>query len=67
MTFCRRSQVCPCHEDTVGIAVLGESVETETELRMLKGAGIRLIQGYYFARPIMETFQTMAELTQKAG
>jgi len=51
----------------MGITLLGEGVETEAELLMLRSAGIKLIQGYYFAKPMVETFQTMAELTQKAA
>lgn len=50
----------------LGITVLGEGVETEAELLMLRSAGIRLIQGYFFAKPMIETFQTMAEVTRKA-
>ena len=51
----------------LGITVLGEGVETEAELLMLRGAGIRLIQGYYFAKPMLETFQTLGELDRKAA
>lgn len=49
------------------IIVLGEGVETEAELMMLQSAGIHLIQGYYFAMPMLEHFQSMDELTQKAA
>lgn len=49
------------------ITVLGEGVETETELQMLRSAGIKLIQGYYFAKPMIETFQTINELDRKAA
>ena len=51
----------------LGITVLGEGVETEAELLMLRGAGIRLIQGYYFAKPMLETFQTLSQLDHKAA
>ena len=51
----------------LGITLLGEGVETEAELLMLRSAGIKMIQGYYFARPMIETFQTMAEITRKAA
>ena len=51
----------------LGITVLGEGVETEAELLMLRGAGIRLIQGYYFAKPMLETFQTLGQLDRKAA
>jgi len=37
------------------ITVLGEGVETEAEVRSLRAAGVRLFQGYYFARPSLET------------
>ncbi|MRK03032.1 EAL domain-containing protein [Aeromicrobium sp. S22] len=36
------------------ITVLAEGIETEAEFRVLKGAGIRLFQGYWFARPAFE-------------
>ena len=45
----------------------GEGVETEAELLLLRSAGIRLIQGYYFAKPMVETFQTLGELDRKAA
>ena len=51
----------------LGITLLGEGVETEAELLMLRSAGIKLIQGYYFAKPMIETFQSMAEITRKAA
>ena len=51
----------------LGITVLGEGVETEAELLMLRGAGIRLIQGYYFAKPMLETFHTLGELDRRAA
>jgi EAL domain-containing protein (putative c-di-GMP-specific phosphodiesterase class I) len=38
----------------LGIVVAAEGVETETEVRVLRGAGIRLFQGYYFAKPEIE-------------
>lgn len=40
-----------CIAEALGITVLAEGVETEAELRVLKAAGIRLFQGYYFAKP----------------
>jgi EAL domain-containing protein (putative c-di-GMP-specific phosphodiesterase class I) len=36
------------------ITVLAEGVETEAELVMLKAAGISLLQGFYFAKPMVE-------------
>ncbi|WP_102957554.1 EAL domain-containing protein [Mangrovicella endophytica] len=38
----------------LGITVLAEGVETEAEFLALKAAGIRLFQGYYFAKPAFE-------------
>ncbi len=38
----------------LGIQVLAEGVETEAEFIVLKAAGIRLFQGYWFARPAFE-------------
>lgn len=48
------------------IKLLAEGVETEAELTILKAAGITLFQGYYFARPQVETFQTFNELAKAA-
>jgi EAL domain-containing protein (putative c-di-GMP-specific phosphodiesterase class I) len=50
----------------LGIQLLAEGIETEAELAVLKGLGIKLFQGYYFARPQVETFQGMADLRQAA-
>jgi EAL domain-containing protein (putative c-di-GMP-specific phosphodiesterase class I) len=36
---------------TLDIAVIAEGVETQGELAILRAAGIRLFQGYLFARP----------------
>ena len=46
----------------LGILVLAEGIETAAELAILKAMGIRLFQGYHFARPQLEKFQTMADL-----
>lgn len=48
------------------IVLLAEGVETSDELSVLKGAGIKLFQGYYFARPVVEKFQSYGELSQAA-
>ena len=50
----------------LGITLLAEGVETRAELDVLKAAGIRLFQGYYFARPMVEAFQSMSEISQAA-
>ncbi|HZY67163.1 MAG TPA: EAL domain-containing protein [Devosia sp.] len=44
------------------VMVLAEGVETEAELLTLRAAGIRLVQGYLFGKPEVETFRTEAEL-----
>ncbi|KQT54380.1 diguanylate phosphodiesterase [Aureimonas sp. Leaf454] len=36
------------------ITILAEGIETEAEFTTLRAAGIRLFQGYYFARPAFE-------------
>jgi EAL domain-containing protein (putative c-di-GMP-specific phosphodiesterase class I) len=38
----------------LGIMVLAEGVETEAEFLFLKAGGIRLFQGYWFAKPAFE-------------
>ena len=50
----------------LGITLLAEGVETKAEMDVLKAAGIRLFQGYYFARPVVEKFQSYDELGQAA-
>jgi EAL domain-containing protein (putative c-di-GMP-specific phosphodiesterase class I) len=37
--------------DELGIQILAEGVETETEFKILGAIGVRLFQGYYFGRP----------------
>lgn len=44
------------------IRVLAEGVETEAELVALRAAGITLFQGYYFAKPQVETFEADLKL-----
>lgn len=50
----------------LGIVLLAEGIETAAELMVLKAAGIRLFQGYYFAKPKLEGFVSMGELAQAA-
>jgi EAL domain-containing protein (putative c-di-GMP-specific phosphodiesterase class I) len=38
----------------LNITVLAEGIETEAEFLVLKEAGIRLFQGYWFAKPAFE-------------
>lgn len=48
------------------ITVLAEGVETEAELMALKSVGISLFQGFYFAKPQLETFAPIAEFALAA-
>jgi EAL domain-containing protein (putative c-di-GMP-specific phosphodiesterase class I) len=41
----------------LGIEMMGEGVETAEEYYWLRGAGISLFQGYYFARPAFEALE----------
>ena len=50
----------------LNITLLAEGIETEAELMVLRQMGIRLFQGYYFARPQLERFQTMHEMAAAA-
>lgn len=38
----------------LNITLLAEGIETEAEFRVLRAAGIRLFQGYWFAKPAFE-------------
>ncbi len=40
--------------EQLGITVLAEGIETEGEFTVLQAAGIRLFQGYWFAKPTFE-------------
>lgn len=46
----------------LGIQVLAEGIETLPELLCVRAAGIRLAQGYLFAKPEFELFRSEAEL-----
>jgi EAL domain-containing protein (putative c-di-GMP-specific phosphodiesterase class I) len=41
--------------EALGVVVLAEGIETEAEYLTLRAAGIRLFQGYWFARPAFES------------
>jgi EAL domain-containing protein (putative c-di-GMP-specific phosphodiesterase class I) len=43
---------------SLDIMVIAEGIETAAELASLRDAGIRLFQGYLFARPRLESFDT---------
>jgi EAL domain-containing protein (putative c-di-GMP-specific phosphodiesterase class I) len=45
---------------TLGVSVLAEGIETELELRVLRATGIKLFQGYYFAKPAFEALPEVA-------
>ena len=47
---------------SLGITVLAEGVEERAEVVSLHDAGINLFQGYYFARPELETFRSAADI-----
>lgn len=48
------------------ITLLAEGVETAAELQTLREIGIDLFQGYYFAKPQVETFQAMQQMARAA-
>jgi EAL domain-containing protein (putative c-di-GMP-specific phosphodiesterase class I) len=49
---------------SLDIEVLGEGVESQEELIVLRAAGISLFQGYYFARPGLMTLPAVPMLTR---
>ena len=51
----------------LGITVLAEGIETHAEAEMLRAAGIRLFQGYLFARPELESFRAPSEIAALAA
>lgn len=51
----------------LSIAVIAEGVETESELTVLRGAGISLFQGYYFAKPGFMCLPDVAGLSGHEG
>lgn len=48
---------------SLGIEVVAEGVETEAELYMLRLAGIRLFQGYLFAKPALEALPPLQTIS----
>lgn len=46
-----------------GTKVLAEGIETRAELDYLTSVGIRYLQGYYFAKPQLETLAQTAQLS----
>lgn len=52
-----RGVIAACQE--LGIRVIAEGVETQGEFAALRGVGIDLFQGFYFARPAYEALATI--------
>jgi EAL domain-containing protein (putative c-di-GMP-specific phosphodiesterase class I) len=46
------------------VEVLGEGIESEQELTVLRAAGISLFQGYYFAKPELMALPAVPMLTR---
>ncbi|MCJ2051403.1 EAL domain-containing protein [Methylobacterium sp. J-070] len=44
----------------LGVTVLAEGVETAAELEALRALGITLVQGYHFAKPLLEALPPVA-------
>ena len=51
----------------LGIIVLAEGIESTAEAILLQAAGIRLMQGYHFAKPELETFRTFDDVAPLAS
>lgn len=51
----------------LNIQMLAEGVETRAEVDTLRGIGIDLFQGYYFARPVLENFVAAGQIQQLTG
>jgi EAL domain-containing protein (putative c-di-GMP-specific phosphodiesterase class I) len=51
----------------LGISVIAEGVETLEEVLCLRELGIRLFQGFYFARPQMEALPAVSGLQEAAS
>ncbi len=45
-----------------GTRVLAEGIETQAECEYLASAGVRYMQGYYFAKPTLEKLLTLPEI-----
>jgi EAL domain-containing protein (putative c-di-GMP-specific phosphodiesterase class I) len=51
----------------LNLTVLAEGVETADEVRVLRAAGIRLFQGFYFARPALESLPDVPALSRSSA
>ena len=38
--------------ETIGVSICVEGIETEEQYRVLEGMKVRMVQGYYFDRPM---------------
>jgi len=47
---------------SLGIAVLAEGIESAAEVEAVRALGVDLVQGYHFARPLIETLPPVASL-----
>jgi EAL domain-containing protein (putative c-di-GMP-specific phosphodiesterase class I) len=52
---------------TLGVKLVVEGVETAAELDVIQQAGVRFVQGFYFARPAFERLLTDADVPALAG
>ncbi|MFH5924790.1 EAL domain-containing protein [Roseomonas xinghualingensis] len=46
----------------IGIKVVAEGIERIGEVEALRGAGVRFMQGFYFAKPIFEGIATPSQI-----
>lgn len=52
--------------DFLKVPVIAEGVENEEQLKLLKGAGCDIVQGYYFSRPVLaEEFSVLIKKDMK--
>ena len=52
----------------LGVRVVAEGVETQTELALVERLGVNEIQGYYYARPLsLDVFAEFAEQNLQTG
>jgi EAL domain-containing protein (putative c-di-GMP-specific phosphodiesterase class I) len=52
---------------TLGVKLVAEGVETAAELKVIREAGVRFVQGYYFAKPSFERLLTAADIPALSG